>query len=406
MLRIYVQRKHLSSKNKGSDICTQYMVDPLQSVLQLKAEIEEIEGLSVERQCLRFEGKELKNEDTLEGRSLCQNQNSLISLVDLWTIYHQVDGMFREGPVFKSVKYRALCDWDGNMKHASTAGLALVKGMEVDIPCHTISEDNWWFVRLPDSYAWISRVRLPDDYAWVPRTYLREASSTDVKDTDIPSIPAFDFPLAKPLQFKVSLGERGHSYVQVTLKYEVVARPGEPTFVDVALDCVSTAERCITSVSLKVVAPGLTMGGVCFPDATTLGSPKSVNVETTSALTSDHHGDLNFTIPHTPLGGTAGGSKQTEQTKKESGTRESQPSIEGVVSGVDTAHWVIEGRRGVGERERVPKILGSISFVLQEKPTDFEYEFYVTTTKRGQKPKEHSSVSKSLFSKMKETAGF
>ncbi|KAK7050637.1 hypothetical protein R3P38DRAFT_1764077 [Favolaschia claudopus] len=422
MVKIYIQ-------DRESEACMRYTVDLRQSVGSLKAEIEEIEGIGAQRQYLEFEGKELEDHYTLQYYLVQEESLVLFSDIRNWRVGYTsgkttllgqlLDRLSRlvsppseanwedefndgrspwvDGGIGRSIPFQALYDWDGDMKHDSTKGLALAKEMDLIIletEGYESTDENWC----------LGRSCKTDATGWVPRCYIR-STGIETSDVGTPILPVFNFPSAEPLQFKVCLGERGHSYVQVVVKYEAVAPPGEATFVNVALSCVSTAERCITSVSLKIVAPGLKMDGVRFPDATILSSPNSVNIEATNMLTSEHHGDLNFTIPNTPLGGTAGGSRQSEQTKKETGTRESQLSIVGMVNGADTAHWVIEGRRGVGEREGVPRMLAGMSFVLQEKPTVFQYECFVTTTKRG-KQSEHWGLSGDLISKWKRKIGF
>ncbi|KAJ7147259.1 hypothetical protein C8R46DRAFT_546125 [Mycena filopes] len=182
----------------------------------------------------------------------------------------------------------------------------------------------------------------------------------------------------------MSLGERGHSYVKITLSYTALAPPGQFTTVNVSMDCVTASERIISSVSFMVTSPGQTVREVKCPQLS--GPQQSVHVEVTKRETSERHGELHFAVPQVPVSFDAGISQESEQTRIESGTRESQISINGFRHSQDTAHWTLEAARGIGsERDSVPKTLRDLSFTLEEKPAVFHFECFVTTTRGGKK---------------------
>ncbi|KAK7050611.1 hypothetical protein R3P38DRAFT_2763892 [Favolaschia claudopus] len=369
-VKIYVQ--YLEDTDNVNTV-VQYNVDLLQSVRKLKTDIEEIEGIPAEMQKelqdLRFNGCILMDDHTLQ--SYLVQEQSIVYLKKLVLLeahlcsFGGVPRAKRSSLFLPAVPshwyqhaapYTALRDWDGDMKHASTNGLRLERGTNV-----TVFDDDA-----------------------VPVV-----------------LPAFTFPLAQHRRFKLRLGEKGHSYVDLALRYERTAPPGEATPIDVRLNCVSAGDRKITSVSLKIIAPGLNVTEIKSPDMTTLGTLNSVVVESTTHQTRNYHGGINITIPQTPLGIDASVARETQHTHKEEGIRESALTVTGVVHNVDTAHWIVEGRRGVGEREGVPKVLEGMSFVLQEKPSEFQYECFVTTTKGGREV-EHWGQSVGIIGKLKQ----
>ncbi|KAF8176109.1 hypothetical protein K438DRAFT_79391 [Mycena galopus ATCC 62051] len=192
MVKIYVEH--------CDENLTEYDVDLAVSVGQLKDEIEETEGHSRWEQCLKFEGRELQDNQSLfsssiRERSIVQlsangtndlgaigadkgeNAESVewsefaeielpaggggepvileVSLPGYPKIYggtggsggqggeHGGSGGAGEGPRFRvkseativrSVEpHLALYDWDGDMKHPTTNGVPLRKGMRVDV---------------------------------------------------------------------------------------------------------------------------------------------------------------------------------------------------------------------------------------------------------------------------------
>ncbi|KAF8176735.1 hypothetical protein K438DRAFT_1846680 [Mycena galopus ATCC 62051] len=290
------------------------------------------------------------------------------------------------------------------MKHPKTNGVPLRKGMRVHLDEVATkrdasgNEDIWCLGRREEIF--------PGPIGWIPRLYIRSPDSqyiwsenASTSDSEpAPGLPAFPFPSAAPLEYKLHLGEKGHSYVKATLKYETCEPPGQPTLVNVQLECVGTSDRCISSVSLKITSPDQTVRDVKSPEANKFGAQTPVHVEVTKRQTAEHHGELHFAAAQVPFGADAGASRQNEQTQSESGTRQSQMHIKGSVYSKDTAHWAVDGARGVGERDCVPDELQGMSFVLEEKPAVFLYECYVTTVKNGQR-KEHSGESKGLFGK-------
>ncbi|KAK6967092.1 hypothetical protein R3P38DRAFT_2815408 [Favolaschia claudopus] len=296
---------------------------------------------------------------------------------------------------------------------------AKAKCMHLQMDCVWKLEEMFLCSRLAGSTADWHYATCGNDlsHGWIPRSFVRQIFvftamfKSNSQSLDLVPFKAWmtplspspcqrsPFPLAEHLRFKLRLGEKGHSYVDIALRYERTAPPGEATPIEVQLNCVSAGDRKITSVSLKIIAPGANVARVHCPDTTTLGSINSVTVQSTSRQTWNQHGGINITIPHTPLGIDAGVSKKTQYTQKEEGTRESGLTVTGVHN-ADTAHWIVEGGRGVGEREGVPKVLEGMSFVLQEKPSEFQYECFVTTTKGGREV-EHWGQSVGIFERVK-----
>ncbi|KAF8176736.1 hypothetical protein K438DRAFT_1846681 [Mycena galopus ATCC 62051] len=401
MVKIYVEH--------CDENLTEYDVDLAVSVGRLKDEIEEIEGHSRRKQCLTFERRELQDNQSLFSSSI--REHSIVQLsvtVDAeeeWLpLGEPAYSRRRPGTLAEVEPHLALYDWDGDMKHPKTNGVPFRKGMRVDVDVIATKHDAsgnkniWCLGYCEENYG---------PFGWIPRSYIRSESASEpqyiwsesarTSDSEVaPSLPAFTFLSAIPIEYKLHLGEKGHSYVKATLTYEACAPPGQPTLVNVQLECVGTSDRCISSVSLKITSPDQTVKDVKSPEANRFGAQKPVHVEVTKRQTTEHHGELHFAAAQIPFGADAGASRQNEQTQSESGTRQSQIQIKGSVYSKDTAHWAVDGARGVGERDCVPNELQGMSFVLEEKPAVFLYECYVTTVKNGQR-KEHSGGSKGLF---------
>ncbi|KAK6967098.1 hypothetical protein R3P38DRAFT_3299225, partial [Favolaschia claudopus] len=413
---VYVQYLAPNLANIGAVV--QYNVELLQSVRELKTAIEEIEGIPADEQDLRFFGfmqDPLKDYNTLQSCLIQKKSTVYLSLkprtggrchlsarlkvrsgrnVELQDALHEYLSPAPcppHSPYSSSIARR---DWDGDMKHVWTDGLRVKTDTEFQVD--TVSGDS----SVPTDWHYGYTKSTSRSYGWIPRSFVRSCTAEIGDDDTTPSaLPAFPFPPATHQTFQLRLGEKGHSYVNVSLTYKSISPPGEATRIDVRLDCVSAGDRKITSVSLKIIAPGSNVTTLKCPDTTTLGSLNSVIVESTSRRTWNHHGGINITIPHTPLGFDAGVARKIQHTQKEEGMRESGLTITGVHN-VDTAHWIVEGRRGVGEREGVPKVLEGMSFVLEEKPSEFQYECFVTTTKGGREV-EHWGQSVGLFAKLK-----
>ncbi|KAJ7347418.1 hypothetical protein DFH08DRAFT_809174 [Mycena albidolilacea] len=403
MVKIYIE-------NTGQAACVGYLVDLAESVGQLKAEIEETEGLEFGRQRLLFQGRELSEYgQTLLSCSIQEHSTVQLSLRQPvgalgdspWVLWGGKGGHSSfKGVQEVSGSHTSLYDWDGDMKHPTIKGLPLSRGMPVvvtDSPeghkTGILSEDG-----RPDGWCYGRSEKDGGMTGWFPHA----RSASELPDSEAaPPLPVFSFPSAHPLWFKVPLGERGHSYVLIALTYERRAPPGQATLVDVRLQCVATSERCISSVSFKITVPAQTVRDVKYPEAVGFGHQTSVHVEVTRRETVERHGEVHFAAPQVPLGADAGASTESEQTRSESGTRESGMRITGVAcSGGDTAHWLVDGARGVGEQDRVPAFMEGMSFVVEEKPAVFLYESYVTTSKDGKK-KEHWGSSSTLVAKGK-----
>ncbi|KAJ6528865.1 hypothetical protein B0H19DRAFT_1083207 [Mycena capillaripes] len=257
---------------------------------------------------------------------------------------------------------KALYDWDGNMKHSKIKGLPLQKGMSVIV---TNITSPWWR----------GHARGSNEIGYFPAQFIgiSRAGDADESPGPVPSLPEFQYPEAFPLSFKFSVGERGHSYVQINLDYNTLTRPDEPTEVVVTLKCVAAGGRSITSH----------VKSVHFPQ---LATPQQlVQVEVTKQKTAEHHADLHVdtsSLIPMELGVDAGKSTEDEETRLESGTRASRMEFEGFVSGQDTAHWMCQGALGVGQRDGVPSTM-KLSFTLEEKPDTFHYACYLTTIRDG-----------------------
>ncbi|KAJ7464432.1 hypothetical protein FB451DRAFT_1370216 [Mycena latifolia] len=285
---------------------------------------------------------------------------------------------------------KAIYEWDGNMKHPNVKGLPLRIGMIVSQVAIDRDPDPEW----PRGYA----EDRPDVIGYFPPKYIGSLEPNSAQDGagnlndkspgQIPDLPPFHFPKASRSYFKsCAFGERSHSYLQVTLDYETLARPGDSTPVNVTLDCIAAGERRITSVSLMITSPGQTVKDVGC--AQSPGGQQSIHVEATREIENERHRDGSLAVPNIPLEITAGGSHQQEETVVEPGTRELK--IQCFKKDGSTAHWVVKGAEGVdGRRGDVPATM-KLSFILEEKPAIFQYGYSMTTVvKTGAKEREES----------------
>ncbi|KAJ7448645.1 hypothetical protein B0H11DRAFT_2080156 [Mycena galericulata] len=87
-------------ENRDEGIWTEYEVDPVDSIRQLKAEIEEIEGFPIGRQCLRYQANDspLQDGQALESYSIQENsilqvsRNQIRLSIDGWPAFnYEVD---------------------------------------------------------------------------------------------------------------------------------------------------------------------------------------------------------------------------------------------------------------------------------------------------------------------------
>ncbi|KAJ7110828.1 hypothetical protein C8R43DRAFT_1113642 [Mycena crocata] len=176
--------------------------------------------------------------------------------------------------------YNVIYDWDGEMKR-------IIATILVDIMVGRMANTGIF----PASFAGTSMI-IPEP---------------------APALPDFEFPKATPLKCIVHLGENGHSYVQVALDYNPSAPPCEVTSVNVSLNCVTTSERCITSLSLKVTSPKQTIRDITSP--LLLGPRTSVAVEVTNEDNAEYYGQMHLTPAQPiPLGADFG--KSTANKKQ------------------------------------------------------------------------------------------
>ncbi|KAF8176110.1 hypothetical protein K438DRAFT_79476 [Mycena galopus ATCC 62051] len=170
-------------------------------------------------------------------------------------------------------------------------------------PVHKVSSEFRSFIHLTTSNPC-----RPRDSEYI---LSQNASTSDSEPA--PELPEFRFPSAAPLEYKLHLGEKGHSYVKATLTYETCAPPGQPTLVNVQLECVGTSDRCISSVSLKITSPDQTVKDVKSPEAKKFASQNSVHVEDTKRQTTEHHGGAHLAPPRFPWAWTPVGQSRTRR---------------------------------------------------------------------------------------------
>ncbi|KAJ7806607.1 hypothetical protein B0H14DRAFT_3483985 [Mycena olivaceomarginata] len=280
--------------------------------------------------------------------------------------------------------YFALCDWDGDMKvlHRFSSGHLSEIDLDLSIPRPKSKRAGLrageiqagFLVHIYGKFGFVSSsCRMANKLA----SHRRPSEP----DSEVPpGLPAFDFPRAEPLQFIVAVGERGHSYVQISLTYENRAPPGQATLVNVKLDCPATGERSITSVSFMITVQGQSARDVKHPEARGLGPTEAVNVSVTTRHVSEQHLTAQAAAPQGLGGAEIGASRENEQTRTESGVRQSETEITGLIRGRTTAHWTVAGALGIDKRDAVPPVLEGMSFVMDEKPAVFDYACYVTTS--------------------------
>ncbi|KAF7343666.1 hypothetical protein MSAN_01946200 [Mycena sanguinolenta] len=366
MVKIYVTIADTYVADRISDVAVwaAYDVDLGDSVRKLKTDIHETEGIDMDWFCLRYEGIGLEDEEEIQSYAL---QEGCIVELHPWL------GVARPAlclppPAFDFVEnhQKALHNWDGVMKHPHTKGLSLRKGTVI---VARVDQSGWCFGHEDGQ----------NTSGYFPLNYVGYMPPKSPIRLHNYQSSLFRGALPDPAIFVLRLGEMGQSYVQVTLRYENCAPPGEPTPIEVALVCAATGGRRITSLGIMIRTPNQSVRDLKYP----IPRPhQSISVKATDDRSVENTLGVALNIPHAGLTANASTSREHEQTVTESGFRESQLKISGNEHGEhsDIAHWRVDAAEGVGgRREGIPAQM-KFSFVLDEKPAVFRYRFFVVST--------------------------
>jgi len=191
----------------------------------------------------------------------------------------------------------------------------------------------------------------------------------------IPALPAFHYPEANSLYFKLNFADNGASFVSVSLTYNRRAIPGEDVHVQVKLfSSVLYPSRRIASISLRITVPGNQVNNV--EPRVWLGTWGQVNVtETeTSQVTLDVTGTLK------PFLDASAENKQKKSIKR-SATETSRQEIHGAVEGKD-AFWSITEASGLCDEKGIRGSM-DLRFTLKGQPRTFLYELNVVEVVDG-----------------------
>ncbi|GJJ12829.1 hypothetical protein Clacol_007074 [Clathrus columnatus] len=72
---------------------------------------------------------------------------------------------------------------------------------------------------------------------------------------EIPSLPPFQFPPASGMTFRLPISDKGHSFLNLTVNYECVSSPADPTYVTISLLCATHDIRRVSAISIFISIP-------------------------------------------------------------------------------------------------------------------------------------------------------
>lgn len=200
----------------------------------------------------------------------------------------------------------------------------------------------------------------------------------------VPALPTFpcSSPAPQPQRFTVPLGEKGFSFIQVTVNFLPLQMPAYRAHVKVLLECIVAYPRRISSVALSLGFPNNNIEDL--HPTIELGPETTTDVKTTHNTAIAFDGGIGFQAT------SVMGGRKRKIEEVQSATRITQMKIIGFVKDTNTACWYLTEDVGQGGQgglpTRVPK-----EFTLAYKPGETRFQCRVTSVKDGKEKVKYAS---------------
>ncbi|GJJ10386.1 hypothetical protein Clacol_004612 [Clathrus columnatus] len=297
---------------------------------------------------------------------------------------------------------RAKYDWDGEIKHPIIKGLPLKRN---DLFNAITVSDGF----VPPGWLYGSGIHQPEPKStWLlfsffrrgkekekdtntfqgffPESFTVADTKEDLESSDlkIPPLPPFQFPPATGMIFHMPFSDNGHSFLKLTVHYELLSGPTDTTRVTMKLLCSTNDTRRISSVGMFITIPycnEISDVQVCDNEA------HRKEIQTDKQVTDNqsketHFDGINIGAHGVTVGLQGGVSRKRSISDTEKGLKISQRKVEAGVLKEGTIFWNLKAPMtkldddGLTGEE-------SITFTLTKKPVEFKYDCRVTHSRNG-----------------------
>ncbi|GJJ10415.1 hypothetical protein Clacol_004641 [Clathrus columnatus] len=303
---------------------------------------------------------------------------------------------------------KAKYDWDGEiLKHPEIRGLPLERGALFNAV--TVIPDSPSFKEIITSPGWLYGTSISSSelnsqlsffnnlsaglrktpQGWFPENFVSpiekvaDQPSEAENVLEIPSLPLFHFPPATGMTFRVPISDKGHSFLKLTVNYECISSPVDPTHVTVSLLCSTHDIRRISAVSVFIMVPEGEASNIQVCENEAHRKEIHTEKEITETQSKEKHFDgfnLGTAGATVELQGGISGKRSFGSTEK--GSKVSRRKVSATIDKADTIFWNLKAPASKLDEDGLDGE-ESITFVLKRKPVLFKYKCRVTHAKNG-----------------------